>query len=156
MINPQQVKNITGHIATGAATAIAILGLQAKGFDAVKITAAINALGDVVNNLIIFAGFVGGAIAAYKSVTGSGTVAVTQQAAQAINADPKAATALLSTETKTALAEATVAVAANSRTANTALLDGVASLENVKGVVTDKATESATTSPLVTSDPKKL
>jgi hypothetical protein len=129
--NPQQVKNIAGHAATAVATAIALLGLQAKGLDPAKITVAINALGDLVNNLIIVGAAVGSAYAAWKSVTGSSTNEVTKQSAQAIISDPGAVAASLPAETKTELAQATVAMAENSETTKNAL------------------TEAATASPLI-------
>lgn len=154
--NQQQVKNIIGHIGTAAGTAIAIFGLQAKGLDPVKVTAAINALGDLVNNIIIVAGAVGGILAAWKAATGSSTVAVTQQAAQAIVANPQAVAASLPSQTKVELAQATVAVAANSESTKNALLENVVTLPSVQGVVTDRQTENATSSPLVTADPRTI
>jgi hypothetical protein len=156
MINAQQIKNITGHIGTGVGTAIVIFGLQAKGIDPAKATAAINALGDLVNNLVIVVGAIGAIVAAYKSVSGSSTSAVATQTAEAINANPAAVTAALSQETTRELTQAAVAVAANSRSANTALLESVTKLDNVQGVVVDRQTANATPNPLVTANPNEI
>jgi hypothetical protein len=154
--NQQQVKNIVGHVGTAVGTAIAIFGLQAKGLDPVKVTAAINALGDLVNNIVIVAGLIGGVLATYKAASGSSTASVTQQSAQAIISNPVAVAAALSAETKTELAAATVAIAANSEAANKALLENVTQLPNVQGVVVDKNTAASTQNPLVTANPRDI
>lgn len=154
--NPQQVKNIVGHLGTGVGTAIVIFGLQAKGFDPVKVTAAINALGDLVNNLVIVVATIGAIVAAYKSATGSSTPNVIAQGSQAISANPIAVAATLSPEVKVELAKASVDMAATSDTSNKALLENVVRLNNVQGVVTDVRTSLATESPLVTSNPADI
>lgn len=151
--NPQQVKNIVGHIGTAAGTAIVLFGLQAKGVDPAKVTMAITALGDVINTAVIAIGAIGGVWAAIAAATGSSTSNVVAQTAQAIKSDPQAVAAVLPAETKTELASATVTLAANSATTNRALLAGVVDLDNVQGVVTDASTAQASPDPRITSEP---
>lgn len=154
--NPQQVKNIVGHIGTAVGTVIVMFGLQAKGIDPAKVIAAINAMGDLVNTLVIVIGTIGGAIATYKAVTGSSTSSVISQGSQAISANPAAVAASLPTETKMELARATVDMAASSPDTNKALLENVVRLDNVQGIVTDRATERGTESPLITANPADI
>lgn len=153
---PQSIKNIAGHIATAAGTAIAIFGLQAKGIDPAKVTAAIIALGDVANNIIIGIGVIGSAYAAYKAAQGSSTPAVVSQSSQAISANPQAVAASLPPETTIELAKATIDMAANSEAAKHTLLDNIVTLPSVQGVIVDKQTAMATSSPLVTATPSDI
>ena len=69
---------------------------------------------------------------------------------------PGAVASALPVETKVALTQATVALAASSKTTNNALLESVTQLDNVRGVLTDKATALASPNPLVTSNPSDL
>jgi hypothetical protein len=54
-----------------ASTAIGIFGLQAKGISLDQVKAAISALGDVVNNMVILATAIGAIYATVKGVTQS-------------------------------------------------------------------------------------
>lgn len=77
------------------------------------------------------------------------------KAASEVITSPTAASAL-PIETKVAMAQATVAMAADSVSTNRALLEGIVNLENVKGVVVDKQTAAGTPNPLVTSNPADI
>lgn len=48
-----QVDAASRHLITVAGTVIALLGLQSKGFTLEQVTAAINSLGSVVNNIVL-------------------------------------------------------------------------------------------------------
>ena len=62
--NPNQVNAITRHAGSFAAGAIAMFGLQSK-LDPATITAIINSLGTLTNDVIVFIGLVTPLITAY-------------------------------------------------------------------------------------------
>ena len=154
--NQQIVKRFTEHLGTMAATAIVLLGLQAKGVDPAKVTALINSMGDLVNTLIVVGGGILGIVTAVRSMGSSTTNGATAQVAELVAANPAGSASVLSPENKVALAQATVAVAANSQTTNYALLESVQTLDNVKGVVTDEKTAVETHSGNIVSDPSQI
>lgn len=154
--NPQQVKNITGHIATAAGTAIAIFGLQAKGIDPQKMVAAINAMGDLFNSLVVVGGILGALFAGYKSATGSSPTAVLAQA-QSIAEDP---TQLQAPAIQQQLVGAVKKIAedpgiAIAQQAKAAIIDAAAAVPEVVGEikVADAALAAKTASPQVVTAP---
>lgn len=149
--NPQVVKRLAEHAGTAAAAVIVMLGLQAKGVDPAKITQLINQMGDLINTLVVIAGTVAAAYAAYKSAQSSTASGATQQAVQLIQSNPTGVAHALSAENKVGLAQAAATLAANSDTTKRALLDGVTGLPNVKRVVTDEKTAIETLNPNITS-----
>lgn len=72
-----QVDAASRHVITAVGTAIALLGLQAKGFDIAQITAAIQALGSSVNDIVVL---IGAAATVYASLKASHTASPTSQA----------------------------------------------------------------------------
>lgn len=154
--NPQQVKNIVGHVGTAVGTAIVLFGLQAKGIDPAKVTALINSMGDAINTIVIIIGALGGIAAAYKAAKGSSTQEVIKQSSAAISADPHAVASLMTQETTVQLAQATVDMATTSEVAKNALLEKVVELPSVQGVVVDKETAQATPNPMITADPAAI
>ena len=79
-----QVRTAGRYAGTIAGTAFVIFGLQAKGFDLDQIKAAIAALGNVVNDIVILLAALAPILAAVKGVASSSS---TGQAA-AIGANP--------------------------------------------------------------------
>lgn len=155
--NPQVVKRLTEHLGTMAATVVVMFGLQAKGVDPAKVTALINSMGDLVNTLVIVVGAIGGFVALFRSMGSSTTNGATQQFTQLVTANPAGSASVLTPENKVALAQATVAVAANSDTTNRALLEAAEhGLDNVKGIVTDERTALGTVNPNIVSDPNQI
>lgn len=72
-----QIDAASRHAITAAGTIIALLGLQAKGVDVTQVTAAIQALGASVNDLVML---VGAAATIYASVKASHTASPKSQA----------------------------------------------------------------------------
>ena len=72
-----QVDAASRHAITAAGTVIALLGLQAKGIDIAQVTAAIQALGASVNDIVILIG-AGGTL--YAAIKASHTASPTSQA----------------------------------------------------------------------------
>jgi hypothetical protein len=72
-----QVDSFSRHAITAAGTAIAMLGLQAKGFDVAQVTAMIQALGSTVNDLILL---IGAAATMYASLKAAHSASPTSQA----------------------------------------------------------------------------
>jgi len=72
-----QVDAASRHAITAVGTMVALLGLQAKGFDVAQITAAIQALGSTVNDLVLLAG---AAATVYASLKASRTASPKSQA----------------------------------------------------------------------------
>jgi hypothetical protein len=62
-----QVDAASRHVITAAGVAVTIFGLQAKGVDIAQVTAAIQALGSTVNDVIVVAGTIAGLYAAWKA-----------------------------------------------------------------------------------------
>lgn len=147
--NTQQVKQYAGYAGTAAATAVTILGLQAKGYDPQKIIVLFQSLGDLVNNLLVVAAVVGGI---YASVRGGGqnsNASVVAQAQQ-IASDPSQ---LQSGAAQSALVAAVRSIADSpfvkvATEAKAAVIDAAASIPEVVGTinVTDPALSNATSS----------
>ncbi len=72
-----QIDAASRHLITAAGTIVALLGLQAKGVDIAQVTAAIQALGASVNDLVVL---IGAAATIYASVKASRTASPTAQA----------------------------------------------------------------------------
>ena len=72
-----QVDSVSRHAITAAGTAIGLLGLQAKGFDVAQVTAAIQALGSTVNDIVLAIGAIG---AVYASLKAAHSASPVQQA----------------------------------------------------------------------------
>lgn len=149
--NPQQVKNITGHVATAAGTAIAIFGLQAKGIDPQKMVAAINSLGDLFNNLVVVAGAIAAIFAGYKSVTGSSDTSVIAQTTTLANNPAQLRSGEAQRELVAAVANLASGGGMVSTEAKAAVIDAAAAIPEVVGQikVTDAALAAKTISAQV-------
>jgi hypothetical protein len=72
-----QVDAASRHAITAAGTIIALLGLQAKGIDVQQVTAAIQALGASVNDIVML---IGAGMTVYASMRASHTASPKSQA----------------------------------------------------------------------------
>lgn len=86
-----QVSTAIRYVGTIIGTAFTIFGLQAKGFDLDQIKAAINALGAVVNDLVILIAAVAPILATIKGISTSSDAgqAAAIGANQATKVEPK-------------------------------------------------------------------
>lgn len=146
-----QVNAVTRHIGSAVGGAILIFGLSSK-IDPATATSIVNAIGPVINDIVVVIGIVGPLISAYyasRSASPSNQVA----AVKAIATGPASA---VSVDAQKAIVEATSAVAHDtsipaSKDASQALIAATIALPEVKTIVTDKATADAAPSPNVVS-----
>lgn len=153
-----QVDSASRHAITIASTAIVIFGLQAKGFDPAAVTAFIQSLGPIVNDMVTVIGAAGTVYAALKAAHSASpdSQGASLKATATGPASPAAVTA------QKALIAATGAVAqdkdipASQDAANT-LIAATIALPQVQTIVTDQKTADASLSPsVVSADPTKL
>lgn len=153
-----QVDAASRHAITIAGTAIAIFGLQAKGFDPAKVTAMIQALGPVINDIVTAIGAAG---TLYAMLKASNSASPTNQIASA-TATAKGPASPESLAAQQGLINATSSIAQDktlpkNEEATQTLIAATIALPSVQTIVTDKTTADAAPSPsVVAADAVKI
>lgn len=147
-----QVDAASRHAMTAAGVAVAIFGLQAKGISVEQVQGAIRALGDTVNTILILLGAAGGLYASLKAGSSASPTSQIAKVAE-IAQDPALPQA---EDAQAALVQATSAIAQNkilpkSDEAKNALIAATVALDEVQGIVADRATAAAIPSSQVMS-----
>lgn len=129
--NKNQINTGVRYATVAATTAFTLLGLQAKGFSLDQAKQAIQAFGDLANNVVIIIGLVGGLVAAGKGVSSSSNASQIAAVKQIAEQPAIASSVNENQQAKQALVDATIA------------------LPGVQTIVVDKKTADASASPSV-------